>query len=72
MCGGVVGRVHGWIVDCRREAAAASPCSARSANLMADQDAWVTMGGKEIPVTATRLHGADSDRELRVFMLTRR
>jgi deazaflavin-dependent oxidoreductase (nitroreductase family) len=65
-----------------------------SANLLADPHAWVTMGGKEIPVTALALHGAQSDRvcamferyntkvyrsyrartdrELRVFMLSRR
>ena len=36
-----------------------------SSNLLADPNAWVTMGGKEIPVVATRLTGAEYDR---VFM----
>lgn len=64
-----------------------------SSNLLADPNAWVTMGGKEIPVVATQLTGAErdrifrkfadyagnydayrrrTDRELRVFALTRR
>ena len=64
-----------------------------SSNLLADPNAWVTMGGKEIPVVATQLAGAEhdrifrkfadyacnydayrarTDRELRVFALTRR
>lgn len=38
-----------------------------SANLLADPDAWVTMGGKEIPVTATPVHGADKDRVYAMF-----
>jgi deazaflavin-dependent oxidoreductase (nitroreductase family) len=62
-------------------------------NLLADPNAWVTMGGKEIPVVATPVTGAEhdrifqkfadfganydayrgrTDRELRVFELTRR
>jgi deazaflavin-dependent oxidoreductase (nitroreductase family) len=64
-----------------------------SSNLLADPNAWVSMGGKEIPVTATQVTGAErdrifrkfadyasnydayrgrTDRELRVFALTRR
>jgi deazaflavin-dependent oxidoreductase (nitroreductase family) len=64
-----------------------------SSNLLADPNSWVTMGGKEIPVVATQLTGAEhdrifrkfanyasnygayrarTDRELRVFALTRR
>lgn len=63
-----------------------------SSNLLADPKAWVTIGGKEIPVIATQLLGAEhdriftkfadylsnyqayrgrTDRELRVFALTR-
>ncbi|MDT5221165.1 MAG: hypothetical protein QOF15_3270 [Mycobacterium sp.] len=62
-------------------------------NLLADSNAWVTMGGKEIEVVATQLTGTErnrifrkfadfaanydayrgrTDRELRVFELTRR
>jgi deazaflavin-dependent oxidoreductase (nitroreductase family) len=43
-------------------------------NLLADPKAWVTMGGKEIAVLATHLRGSEheTDRELRVFELTRR
>jgi deazaflavin-dependent oxidoreductase (nitroreductase family) len=64
-----------------------------SSNLLADPDAWVTMGGKEIPVVATQVTGPEhdrifkkfadylsnydtyrdrTDREIRVFALTRR
>jgi deazaflavin-dependent oxidoreductase (nitroreductase family) len=64
-----------------------------SSNLLADPNAWVTMGGREIPVVATQLTGPErerifrrfadygrnydayrgrTDRELRVFELTRR
>jgi deazaflavin-dependent oxidoreductase (nitroreductase family) len=64
-----------------------------TSNLLADPNAWVTMGGKEIPVVATQVTGAErerifrkfadyasnydayrgrTDRELRVFALTRR
>jgi deazaflavin-dependent oxidoreductase (nitroreductase family) len=64
-----------------------------SGNLLADPNAWVTMGGTEIAVAATQLTGAEhdrifrkfadyganydayrarTDRELRVFELTRR
>ena len=38
-----------------------------SANLLADHDAWVTMGGKDIPVTATPLHGAEKERVYAMF-----
>ena len=31
-------------------------------NLLADPNAWVTMGGKEIPVTASELTGPEHDR----------
>ena len=66
-----------------------------SSNLLADPNAWVTMGGKEIPVVATQLTGPEydrvrtkfadhvgpkidraytgrTDREFRLFALTRR
>lgn len=64
-----------------------------SSNLLADPQAWVTMGGKEIPVIARRLTGPEAkrvyenfadyarnyaayrdrtDREIRVFELTKR
>ena len=66
-----------------------------SLNLLADPNAWVTMGGKEIPVVATQLTGPEydrvrtkfaeyvgpkvdrvytgrTDREFRLFALTRR
>ena len=33
-----------------------------SSNLLADPNAWVTMGGKEIPVVATQLTGTEYDR----------
>ena len=39
-----------------------------TANLLANPDAWVTMGGKEIPVRATRLEGAEYDRACELFM----
>jgi deazaflavin-dependent oxidoreductase (nitroreductase family) len=32
-----------------------------TANLLANPSATVTMGGRDIPVTATRLHGAEAD-----------
>jgi len=38
-----------------------------SSNLLADPNAWVTMGGKEIPVVATQLTGAEHDRIFRKF-----
>jgi deazaflavin-dependent oxidoreductase (nitroreductase family) len=38
-----------------------------SSNLVADPNAWVTMGGKEIPVVATQLAGAERDRIFREF-----
>ena len=36
-----------------------------SLNLLADPNAWVTMGGKEIPVVTTQLTGAEHDRMFR-------
>ena len=36
-------------------------------NLLADSNAWVTMGGKEIAVLATQLTGTEHDRILRKF-----
>ena len=36
-------------------------------NLLADPNAWVTMGGKEIAVVATQLTGAERDRIFRKF-----
>ena len=38
-----------------------------SSNLLADPNAWVTMGGREIPVTATQLTGPESERVFRKF-----
>lgn len=37
-------------------------------NLSADPNAWVTMGGKEIPVLATPVIGAEHDRIYRKFI----
>lgn len=39
-----------------------------SANLLAHPEAWVTMGGKEIPVTATALSGAEYQHAVELFM----
>jgi len=39
-----------------------------SSNLLANPDAWVTMGGIEIPVTATRLTGDEYDHACDLFM----
>lgn len=39
-----------------------------TANLLANPDAWVTMGGQEIPVTATRLEGQEYDHACELFM----
>ena len=39
-----------------------------SSNLLANPDAWVTMGGKEIPVRATRLEGDEYDHACDLFM----
>lgn len=39
-----------------------------TSNLLANPDAWVTMGGKEIPVRATRLTGAEYDHACELFM----
>lgn len=39
-----------------------------TSNLLANPDAWVTMGGKEIPVRATRLEGDEYDRACELFM----
>jgi deazaflavin-dependent oxidoreductase (nitroreductase family) len=39
----------------------------RSANLLTNPNAWVTMGGREIPVTAEQLHGVDKDRVCAMF-----
>lgn len=39
-----------------------------TSNLLANPDAWVTMGGKEIPVVATPLHGAEYDHAVGLFM----
>ncbi len=39
-----------------------------SSNLLANPDAWVTMGGREIPVRATRLTGAEYDHACALFM----
>ncbi len=39
-----------------------------SSNLVANPDAWVTMGGREIPVTARRLSGTEYDRANERFM----
>jgi deazaflavin-dependent oxidoreductase (nitroreductase family) len=38
-----------------------------SSNLVADPNAWVTMGGREIPVVATQLTGPERDRVFRQF-----
>jgi deazaflavin-dependent oxidoreductase (nitroreductase family) len=38
-----------------------------SSNLLADPNAWVTMGGREIPVTATQLTGSAGERIFRKF-----
>ena len=38
-----------------------------SSNLLADPNAWVTMGGREISVTATQLTGPESERIFRKF-----
>lgn len=38
-----------------------------SSNLLADPNAWVTMGGREIPVTATQLTGPEGERIFRKF-----
>lgn len=37
-------------------------------NLLADPNAWVTMGGKEIPVLATQLTGPEHDRVYQKFI----
>jgi len=37
-------------------------------NLLADPNAWVTMGGNEIPVLATELTGAEHDRVYQMFV----
>lgn len=39
-----------------------------SSNLLANPDAWVTMGGKEIPVVATGLSGAEYEHAYQLFM----
>lgn len=39
-----------------------------SSNLLAHPDAWVTMGGKQIPVTATPVTGSDHDRIFNKFV----
>lgn len=39
-----------------------------SSNLLANPDAWVTMGGQEIPVRATRLTGSEYDHACQLFM----
>jgi deazaflavin-dependent oxidoreductase (nitroreductase family) len=39
-----------------------------SSNLLANPDAWVTIRGKEIPVTATLLTGADRESALARFL----
>ena len=38
-----------------------------SSNLLADPNAWVTMGGQEIPVVARRLTGPESERVYQRF-----
>ena len=38
-----------------------------SLNLLADPNAWVTMGGKEIPVVAAQLTGPEYDRVFTKF-----
>ena len=39
-----------------------------TANLLANPQAWVAMGGKEIPVTATLLTGDEYDHACELFM----
>lgn len=39
-----------------------------TSNLLANPDAWVTMGGREIPVVATQLHGDEYDHACGLFM----
>ena len=39
-----------------------------TSNLLANPDAWVTMGGKEIPVRASRLEGEEYDHACGLFM----
>ena len=39
-----------------------------TSNLLANPDAWVTMGGREIPVLATLLQGEEYDRAYGLFM----
>lgn len=39
-----------------------------STNLLADPNAWVTMGGREIPVTAAVVTGAEHDRIYQKFI----
>jgi deazaflavin-dependent oxidoreductase (nitroreductase family) len=39
-----------------------------TSNLLANPDAWVTMGGREIPVVATALSGGEYDRAFGLFM----
>lgn len=39
-----------------------------TSNLLANPDAWVTMGGREIPVVATQLSGDEYDRACGLFM----
>ena len=39
-----------------------------TSNLLANPDAWVTMGGKEIPVHATLLHGDARDHATGLFL----
>jgi deazaflavin-dependent oxidoreductase (nitroreductase family) len=38
-----------------------------SSNLLADPNAWVTMGGEEIPVVARQLTGPDAERVFNDF-----
>jgi deazaflavin-dependent oxidoreductase (nitroreductase family) len=38
-----------------------------SSNLLADPNAWVTMGGQEIPVAATQLTGSERERVFQKF-----
>jgi deazaflavin-dependent oxidoreductase (nitroreductase family) len=38
-----------------------------SSNLLADPEAWVTMAGKEVPVTATQVTGDEYDRMWEMF-----
>lgn len=39
-----------------------------TSNLLANPEAWVLMGGKEIPVLATLLHGEERDHAAGLFM----